>query len=135
MHRAQIEINTDLGAYVCLDNKSNFSNEKKTFFVKIFGKPVCKCVALFRLRCLPARKRSKVSQNIGSLRCRWLLFSANERIAVGISSRAAFYLLVVTRVGFVFPQFCEVSNSFARVDQLQSEQIFHDIHFCKIISA
>ena len=64
-----------------------------------------------------------------------LLFSANEHIAVGISSRAAFYLFVVARVGAVFPQFCEVSNSFARVDQLQSEQIFHYIHFSKIISA
>ena len=34
-----------------------------------------------------------------------LLFSANERFAVGISSRAAFNLFVVARVGAVFPQF------------------------------
>ena len=56
-------------------------------------------------------------------------------IAVGISSRAAFYLFVVTRVSAVFPQFCEGRNSFAHVDQLQSEQIFHYIHVCKVISA
>ena len=60
---------------------------------------------------------------------------ANKRIAVGISSRAAFYLFAVAQVGAVFPQFCEVSNSLARVDQLQSEQIVHYIDFCKIISA
>ena len=135
MHRTQIEIYSNLEAYVCHDNKSNFSNEKKTFFVKIFGKPVSKCVALFRLCCLPARKRCKVSLNIGDLQWFCLRFSANERIAVGISPRAAFYLFVVARVGAVFRQFCEVSNLFARVDQLQSEQIFHYIYFCKITSA
>ena len=136
MHRTQIEIYSNLEAYVCHDNKSNFSNEKKTYFSSnFFGKPVTKCVAFFRLRCLLARKRCKASLNTGSLRWFFLLFSANERIAVGISSRAAFYLFVVARVSAVFPQFCEVSNSFARVDQLQSEQIFHYIHFCKIISA
>ena len=75
------------------------------FFVKIFGKPVSKFVALFQLRCLPARKRCKVSLNIGQLRGFCLLFSANERIAVGNSSRAAFYLFVNARVSAVFPQF------------------------------
>ena len=90
MHRTQIEIYSNLEVYVCHDNKSNFSNEKKNkqkniFFVKIFGKPVSKCVALFRLRCLPARKRRKVSLNIGDLRWFCLPFSANERFAVGIS--------------------------------------------------
>ena len=59
----------------------------------------------------------------------------NERIAVGISSRAAFYLFVVTRVGALFSQFYEGRNSFACVDQLQSEQIFHYIHVCEVISA
>ena len=54
-----------------------------------------------------------------------LVFSENERFAVGISSRAAFYLFVVARVGAFSGNFCKVSNSFARVDQLQSEQIFH----------
>ena len=53
-----------------------------------------------------ARKRHKVSLNIGSLRWFCLLFSANERIAVGISLRAAFYLFVVARVGAIFPKFC-----------------------------
>ena len=105
MHRTQIEIYSNLEAYVCHDNKSNFSNEKKTYFSSNFGKPVSKCVALFRLRCLPARKRRKVSLNIGDLRWFCLLFSANERFAVGISSRAAFNLFVVARVGAVFPQF------------------------------
>ena len=56
-------------------------------------------------------------------------------IDVGVSSRAAFYLFVVTRVGAVFPQFCEGCNSFAHVDQLQSEQIFHYIHVCEVILA
>ena len=102
MHRTQIEIYSNLEAYVCHDNKSNFSNEKKTYFS---SKPVSKFVAFFRLRCLPARKRRKVSLNIGELRCFCLLFSANERIAVGNSSRAAFYLFVVARVGDAFPQF------------------------------
>ena len=127
MHRMQIEIYLNLEAYVCHDNKSNFSNEKNNniFFVKIFGKPISKCVALFRLRCLPAWKRRKVSLNIGDLRWFCLLFSANERFAVGISSRAAFYLFAVAGVGAFSHNFCEVSNSFARVDQLQSEQIFH----------
>ena len=122
---------------LCLSwqQKQFFKWKENIFFVKIFGKPVSKCVALFLLRCLPARKRSKVSQNISNLRWYWLLFSMNERIAVGISSRAAFYLFVVTLVGAVFQQFYEVSNSFALVDQLQSKQIFHYIHFCKIISA
>ena len=32
MHRTQIEIYSNLEAYVCHDNKSNFSNEKKTYF-------------------------------------------------------------------------------------------------------
>ena len=106
MHRTQTEIYSNLEAYVCHDNKSNFSNEKKNiFFVKIFGKPVFKCVALFGLRSLPARKRCKVSLNIGDLGWLCLLFSANERFAVGISSRAAFNLFVVARVCAVFPQF------------------------------
>ena len=134
----QIEIYSNLEAYVCHDIKSNFSNEKKTYFTSKFSEnPVSKRIALFRLRCLPERKRCKVhvSLNIGNLRWFCLLFSANKHIAVGISSRAAFYLFVVARVGTVFPQFCEVSNSFARVNQLQSEQICHYIHFCKIISA
>ena len=65
------------------------------------------------------------TQSIGDLRWFCLLFSANERFAIGISSRTAFNLFVVARVGAVFPQFCEVSNLFAHVDQLQSEQIFH----------
>ena len=56
-------------------------------------------------------------------------------IAVGIPSRAAFYLFVVAQIGAVFQQFCDLSNSFARVDQLQTEQIFHYKHFCKVISA
>ena len=47
-------------------------------------------------------------------------------------SRADFYLFVVARV---FPQFYEGHSSFARVDQLQAEQIFHYIHVCKVISA
>ena len=102
MHRTQIEIYSNLEAYVCHDNKSNFSNEKKTYFSSKF---FSKCVALFRLRCLPAWKRRKVSLNIGDLRWFCLLFSANERFAVGISSRAACNLFVVARVGAVFPQF------------------------------
>ena len=93
---------------LCLSwqQKQFFKWEENIFFVKIFGKPVSKFVALFRPRCLPVRKRRKVSLNIGELRWFCLLFSANERIAVGIvgnSSRA--YLFVVARVGVVFPQF------------------------------
>ena len=77
------------------DNKNNFSNEKKTyFFVKIFGKPLSKCTSMFRLCCLPERKRRKVSLNLGDLRWFCLLSSMNERIAVGVSPRAAFYLLL-----------------------------------------
>ena len=107
MHRTQIEIYSNLEAYVCHDNKSNFSNEKKTYFSsKVSENPFLNlCVALFRLRCLPARKRRKVSLNISDLRWFCLLFSANERFAVGISLKAAFNLFVVARVGAVFPQF------------------------------
>ena len=64
-----------------------------------------------------------------------LLFSVNEHIAVGISSRTAFCLFVVAQVGTVFSQFCDGRNSFARVYQLQSEQIFHYIHICEVIPA
>ena len=99
MPRTQIEIYSNLEAYVCHDNKSNFSNEKKTYFSSKFSEN------LFRLRCLPARKRRKVSLNIGDLRWFCLLFSANERFAVGISARAAFNLFVVARVDAVFSQF------------------------------
>ena len=126
MHRTQIEIYSNLEAYVCHDNKSNFSNEKKTYFyVKIFGKPVSKYVALFRLCSLPARKSRKVSLNIGDLRWFCLLFSANERFAVGISSRPAFNLFVVAWVGAVFPQFLWSKQLVRSCSQLQSEQIFH----------
>ena len=82
-----------------------------------------------------ARKRCKVSLNLGNLLWFCLLFSANECIAVGISSRAAFYLFAVAQVSAVFPQFCEGRNSFARVYQPQPEQIFHYLHVCKVISA
>ena len=89
-----------------MTTKAIFSNEKKTYYSSKFSEnPVLKFVALFRLRCLTARKRRKVSLNIGELRWFCLLFSANKRIAVGNSSRAAFYLFVVARVGAVFPQF------------------------------
>ena len=40
MHRMQIEIYSNLEAYVCHDNKSNFSNEKKnkkTYFSSKFS--------------------------------------------------------------------------------------------------
>ena len=37
----------------------------------------------------------------------------NEGIAVGISSRAAFYLFVVAGIDFIFPQFCEGRSLFA----------------------
>ena len=38
MHRTQIEICSNLEAYVCHDNKSNFSNEKKkTYFSSKFS--------------------------------------------------------------------------------------------------
>ena len=37
----------------------------------------------------------KVSLNLGDLQWFCMLFSVNERIAVGISMRAAFYLFVV----------------------------------------
>ena len=92
---------------LCLSwqQKQFFKWEENIFFVKIFGKPVSKFVALFRLHCLPAQKRRKVSLNIGELRWFCMLFSANKRIAVGNSSRDAFYLFVVARVGAVFPQF------------------------------
>ena len=64
-----------------------------------------------------------------------MVLLANKHIAVGISSRAAFYLFVVARASAVFPQFCEGRSSFARVDQLQFDQIFHYIHVCEVISA
>ena len=54
-----------------------------------------------------------------------LLAFLRERTFCCISPRAALYLFVVARVGAFSHNFCEVSNSFARVDQLQSEQIFH----------
>ena len=111
MHRTQIEICSNLEACVCLSYDAMTKKKKKKkkkaifrkeiFFVKIFGKPISKCVVLFRLRCLPARKRRKVSLNLGDLWWFCLLFSADERIAVGSSSRAAFYLFVVARVGAV----------------------------------
>ena len=38
MHRTQIEIYSNLEAYVCHDNKSNFFlNEKKTYFSSKFS--------------------------------------------------------------------------------------------------
>ena len=37
MHRTQIEIYSNLEAYVCHDNKSNFSNEKKIYFSSKFS--------------------------------------------------------------------------------------------------
>ena len=46
-------------------------------------------------------------------------------LAVGISSRAAFICLLLHELAPFSCNFCEVSNSLARVDQLQSEQIFH----------
>ena len=56
-------------------------------------------VALFT-----SAEKTQKSLNIGDLRWFCLLFSANERFAIGISSRAAFNLFVVARVGAVFPQ-------------------------------
>ena len=100
----QIEIYSNLEA-LSWQQKQFFKWKENIFFVKMFGKPVSKCVTLFRLRCLPARKRHKVSLNIGDLRWFCLLFSAKESFAVGISSRAAFNLFVVARVGAVFLQF------------------------------
>ena len=50
-------------------------------------------------------EKTQVSLNIGNLRWFCLLFSANERFAVGISLRAALNLFVVARVGAVIPQF------------------------------
>ena len=58
-------------------------------------------VALFT----SAEKAQSKSKSRRYLRCFCLLFSANECFAVGISSRAAFNLFVVARVGAVFPQF------------------------------
>ena len=83
-----------------MTTKAIFQMRRKHFSSKFSENP-----ALFRLRCLPARKRRKVSLNIGELRWFCLLFSANKRIAVGNSSRAAFYLFVVARFDAVFPQF------------------------------
>ena len=37
MHRKQIEIYSNLEAYVYHDNKSNFSNEKKAYFSSKFS--------------------------------------------------------------------------------------------------
>ena len=37
MHKTQIEIYSNLEACVCHDNKSNFSNEKKTYFSSEFS--------------------------------------------------------------------------------------------------
>ena len=37
MHRTQIEIYSNLGDYICHDNKSNSSNEKKTYFLSKFS--------------------------------------------------------------------------------------------------
>ena len=70
MHKTQIEIYSNLEAYACLSYnaitiKAIF--QMKIIFVNVFGKPVSKCVASFRLRCLPARKRRKVSLNLGDL--------------------------------------------------------------------
>ena len=88
-----------------MTTKAIFQMRRKHIFRQFIRKPISKFVALFRLRCLPARKRCKVTLNLGELRLFCLLFSTNEHIAVGNSSRAAFYLFVVARVGAVFPQF------------------------------
>ena len=56
-------------------------------------------------------------------------------IAVGISSRAAFYLFVVTQESAPFSRKFVKDATFARVDQLLSEQIFHYKHFCEVILA
>ena len=64
-----------------------------------------------------------------------LAFLHERTFAVGISSRAAFYLFAVALADIIFPQFCEERISFACVDKLQSKQIFHYICVCKVISA
>ena len=47
-----------------------------------------------------------------------------------------FILFVVTHESAPFSRkFVKERNSFARVDQLQSEQIFHYKHVCEVISA
>ena len=99
----QIEIYSNLEAYVCLScntktTKAIFQTKRKRIFHQNFRKPVSKCVASVHLHCLPTPKRRKLSLNLGDLQWFCLLFSTNERIAVGISLRTAFYLLVVTRV-------------------------------------
>ena len=62
-----------------MTTKAIFQMKIKHIFVSFFGKPVSKCVALFRLRCLLARKRCKVSLNLGDLWWFCLLFSTNKR--------------------------------------------------------
>ena len=108
MHKMQIEIYTNLEAYVCLScdamTTKQFFRWKNIFFVNIFGKPVSKCVASFRLRCLPARKRRKVNLNLGHLQWFCLLFSTNKCTAVGISSRAAFYFVCLCMSRRRFPR-------------------------------
>ena len=124
----QIEIYSNLEAYVCLSydtmtTKTIFQMKRNPIFRQNFQKPLSKWVVLFQLRCLPSWKRRKVSLNLGDLRWFCLLSSANERIAVGVSWNAAFYLLLHESAPF-----SRNFVNFARVDQLQSEQIFRCIH-------
>ena len=76
-------------------------------------------VALFT-----SAENRKVSLNIGDLRWFCLLFSAYVLLLVFHRELPLICLLLHESAPFS-RNFCEVSNSFACVDQLQSEQIFH----------
>ena len=136
MHWTQSEIISNLEVLSVFPTM-RWQQMKIIFFVNIFRKRVSKCVASFGLRCLPPRKRRKVRLNLGDLRWFCLLFSMNKRIAGSIPSRAAFCILFVC----CCMNQCRFSAILWRmqlilcVDQLQSEQIFHYIHVCEVISA
>ena len=94
MHRTQIEIYSNLEAYVCHDNKSNFSNEKKIYFSSKFSENL-----FLKRRLVPVALFTSMEKTQSKSKYRQsamvLLAFPCERIAVGISSRAAFYLFVV----------------------------------------
>ena len=75
--------------------KQFFKWKENIFFVNIFGKPVSKCAASFRLLCTPVRKRRKVSLNLDNLRWFYLLFSTNNVLLLVFHRELSFICLLL----------------------------------------
>ena len=58
-------------------------------------------------------------------------FLCKRTLLLLVFHQELYFICCYLRVSAVFPQFCEGRSSFTRVDQLQSEQIFHYIHVCE----